>query len=268
MSIDRGKKRILGVDVSVIDYEAIVSRVVAAARDGTPLSVSALAVHGVMTGALDRAQKYRLNRLDIVAPDGQPVRWALRILHGEALRDRVRGAVLTRAVCEAAARNGLPIYLFGSKPAVLDAFAGRLRNQWPDIVIAGCEASRFGRIGESDDEALNERIRASGARIVFVGLGCPRQEVFAFEHAAALRMPVLAVGAVFDFNAGVEEAPQWMQRAGLEWAFRLAQEPKRLWRRYLLLNPLYCLLLVAQRLGLLSRWFEREEQPTSPLRYG
>ena len=81
-------------------------------------------------------------------------------------------------------------------------------------------------------------------------------------------MPVLAVGAVFDFNAGVKEAPIWMQQAGLEWMFRLAQEPRRLWRRYLLLNPLYCVLLVAQRLGLLSRWFAREEQPSSRMRYG
>ncbi|MDB5538944.1 MAG: glycosyl transferase, WecB/TagA/CpsF family, partial [Devosia sp.] len=111
-------------------------------------------------------------------------------------------------------------------------------------------------------------IKASGARMVFVGLGCPRQEVFAYEHAGALQMPVLAVGAAFDFGAGMKEAPGWMQGAGLQWLFRLAQEPRRLWRRYLFLNSLYCMLLVAQKLGLMSQWFAREQLPTEPLKYG
>lgn len=268
MSIDRGKKSVLGVDVSVIDYEAAVARIMAAASEGKGLSVSALAVHGVMTGALDTTHKYRLNRLDIVAPDGQPVRWALRLLHGEKLADRVYGPALTRHICATAAARGLPIYLFGSRQDVLEAWRARLSKELPQLVVAGYEASRFRQLTDTEADELNARIKASGARVVFVGLGCPRQEVFVFEHAKALQMPVLAVGAAFNFEAGMKEAPDWMQRAGLEWLFRLALEPRRLWRRYLLLNPLYCMLIAAQKLGLLSQWFAREQAPARPLKFG
>lgn len=268
MTVDRGKKSILGVGVSVIDYEAAVARITAAARERRALAVSALAVHGVMTGALDSTHKYRLNRLDIVTPDGQPVRWALRLLHGERLADRVRGAVLTRHTCAAAAAEGLPIYLFGSRDGVLEAFAERLRGDFPGIIIAGYEPSRFRQLTDVEDAELNARIKASGARMVLVGLGCPRQEVFVYEHAANLGMPVLAVGAVFDFNAGAREAPNWMQRVGLEWLFRLAQEPRRLWRRYLLLNPLYCAYVACQKLGIMSHRFREEVRPEQPLRFG
>ncbi|MBN9317457.1 MAG: WecB/TagA/CpsF family glycosyltransferase [Devosia sp.] len=268
MTVDLGKRSVLGVEVNVIDYEAAVARILEAASSGGALSVSALAVHGVMTGALDITHKYRLNRLDIVAPDGQPVRWALRLLHGERLLDRVYGPALTRRVCAAAARRGLPIYLFGSKLEVLEAWKSKLAIELPDLVVAGYEPSRFRQMSDQEASDLDARVVASGARIVFVGLGCPRQEVFAYEHAKALSMPVIAVGAAFNFEAGTKEAPDWMQRAGLEWLFRLALEPRRLWRRYLLLNPLYCLLISAQKLGLLKAWFEREQAPSRPLRFG
>lgn len=268
MSIDRGKRNVLGVGVSVIDYEGAVERIIDAARDRRPLSVSALAVHGVMTGALDPSHKYRLNRIDVVAPDGQPVRWALRLLHGEKLPDRVNGPTLTHEVCEAAAASGLPIYLYGSTGEVVEQLAARLSGQYPELVIAGHEPSRFRQLDAAENEQLDARVRDSGARVLFVGLGCPRQEVFAYEHAAALGIPVLAVGAAFDFSAGRKRAPHWMQEAGLEWVYRLAQEPRRLWRRYLLLNPLYCLLIVAQMAGMMRGRFDEEVRPDRPLRYG
>lgn len=267
MSIDRGKRSVLGIGVSLIDYDAAVQRITSAGRDRRPLSVSALAVHGVMTGALDPAHKYRLNRIDVVAPDGQPVRWALRLLYGEQLPQRVYGPVLTQRVCAAAAVAGLPVYLYGSTQEVITTLAARLSERYPGLVIAGCEPSRFRQLDSTESSELDARVRASGAAIMLVGLGCPRQEVFAYEHAQAIGIPVLAVGAAFDFGAGRRQAPAWMQNAGLEWLFRLLQEPRRLWRRYLLLNPYYCVLLAAQKLGLLSRWFERESTP-QPLNYG
>ena len=112
--IDNGKRSILGVDVDVIDYEGAVAKIILAAHKKEPCTVSALAVHGVMTGALDATHKYRLNRFSIVTPDGQPVRWALRILHGCSLRDRVYGPELTLRICEAAATYGIGIFLFGA----------------------------------------------------------------------------------------------------------------------------------------------------------
>lgn len=267
MSIDRGKRSVLGVGISVIDYEGAVARIVRAARERRPLSVSALAVHGVMTGALDPGHKYRLNRLDVVAPDGQPVRWALGLLHGEALPDRVYGPNLTQKVCAAAANEGLLVYLFGSTRQTVDTLSARLLRQYPGLVIVGAEPSSFRQLTSAENAELDARVRQSGAHIMLVGLGCPRQEVFAYEHAESIGIPVLAVGAAFDFGAGRRQAPAWMQASGLEWFYRLAQEPRRLWRRYLLLNPYYCALLAAQKLGFMPRWFSRESPP-QPLNYG
>jgi exopolysaccharide biosynthesis WecB/TagA/CpsF family protein len=245
--IDRGKRSVLGVGVNVIDYDAAVARIVEAARLSRPLGVTALAVHGVMTGFLDPVHRYRLNHIDLVVPDGQPVRWALSFLHGERLPDRVYGPTLTLKVVEAAAREGLPVYLYGSTPAVLDALRARLLERFPGLILAGVSASRFTRVDAATNQALVEAVVASGARIVLVGLGCPRQEVFAFENAQALGCPVLAVGAAFDFHAGrLPQAPAWMQARGLEWAYRLAQEPRRLWRRYLVLNPVFLWNLARQ----------------------
>jgi N-acetylglucosaminyldiphosphoundecaprenol N-acetyl-beta-D-mannosaminyltransferase len=266
--IDRGKRRILGVDISVIDYVGVVEKITAAAKVRHPLTVSAIAVHGLMTGALDPVQRYRLNRFDILTPDGQPVRWALRLLHGEALADRVYGPRLTLETCARAAELGLSIYLYGSRQEVLDALCTRLSAKYPKLRIAGAEPSRFRPLTAAEETELDRRVRDSGADIMLVGLGCPRQEVFAFEHAIGVSMPLLAVGAAFDFHAGLlPQAPPWMQASGLEWLFRLLQEPRRLWRRYLLLNPLYCLLIALQLAGLTS-WQKAERVPATPVRYG
>lgn len=248
--IDRGKRPVLGVGIDVIDYAAAVARIIDAARERRAFTVSALAVHGVMEGFSNPSHRYRLNRFDLVVPDGQPVRWALRLLHGEALRSRVYGPKLTLLVCEAAARAGLPVYCYGSTPAVLEKFAQNLRAMFPGLVISGLAPSRFGKADAAQNAAIMDEIRARAPGIVLVGLGCPRQEIFAFENAEALSCPVLAVGAAFDFVAGTaRQAPDWMGERGLEWLFRLLHEPRRLWRRYLILNPLFCWNVARQRLA-------------------
>lgn len=267
--IDRGKRSVLGVGVNVVDYDGAVERIVQAAHAGEAHAVSALAVHGVMTGALDPEHKYRLNRMDTVTPDGQPVRWALRLLHGEPLPDRVYGPHLSDLVCAKAAKEGLPIYLYGSRPEVLEGLVAKLKSRYSDLVIAGYEPSKFRQLTESEEGEMRERIAGSKAKIVLVGLGCPRQEVFVYENSAALGIPMLAVGAAFDFFAGtLRQAPKWMQDRGLEWAFRLAVEPRRLWRRYMYLNPLYLTMLAGQRMGLLKTRLSNEREPGTNIRYG
>lgn len=247
--IDEGKRDVLGVLVDAVDYDAAVGRIVSAAHKRRPYGVSALAVHGVMTGVKDPAHRRRLNELELVTADGQPVRWALNWLYGVGLRQRVYGPELTLRVCAAAAAQGLPLYLYGSRPEVLDALTARLQERFPRLELAGAEPSRFRRLGPEEVDGLVSRIQASGARLTLVGLGCPRQEVFTYELREPLSMPVLAVGAAFDYHAGlVDEPPGWMQDRGLQWAYRLAQDPRRLWRRYLLLNPEFVARLVAQRL--------------------
>jgi exopolysaccharide biosynthesis WecB/TagA/CpsF family protein len=255
-----GKRNILGILINAVDYEGAEEAVIRAARDKRSLSVSAIAVHGLMTGVFDREQKFRLNQFDLLVPDGQPVRWALNWLYRVALRQRVYGPQLTLRVCARAAAEDLPVYFYGSTPEVLRSLCAKLTRRVPDLIIAGAEPSKFRRLMATEKRELAERIRASRAAITFVGLGCPRQEAFVYEFSDLLDMPLLAVGAAFPFIAGVmPQAPLWMQNAGLEWLFRLYSEPKRLWQRYLFLNPIYLLLLALQRIGLSQ--FPTEGQP-------
>jgi exopolysaccharide biosynthesis WecB/TagA/CpsF family protein len=243
-----GKRNVLGVLVDAVDYDAATAQVIAAAREHRPLALTALAVHGVMTGVLDRAHNARLNSFDLVTPDGQPVRWALNLLHRAKLRDRVYGPTLTLRVLEACAAGGLPVYLYGSTEDTLDRLIPRLQSMFPALKIAGAEASKFRQVQPGEDDEIAERIKASGARLVLVGLGCPRQEVFAYAMRPLLDMPLMAVGAAFDYHAGqLRRPPSWMQRAGLEWLWRLGLEPRRLWRRYVVLNPVYLARLGAQK---------------------
>ena len=267
--IDKGKKAILGVNVDAVDYEAAVTKIIEAAKTQRSMSVTALAVHGVMTGAMDSTQRYRLNTFDLVVPDGQPVRWALNALYRADLPDRVYGPTLTLRVCEAAAREGLPVYLYGSGQDVLDKLGVNLTKSFPRLVIAGSQPSRFRQTTPAEMEQIAREIRASGAAITMVGLGCPRQETWAYEYREALGMPILAVGAAFDFHAGtLAQAPTQMQAAGLEWLFRLIKEPRRLWRRYLILNPQYVLLLLLQATGLKRISPGDATAPTYEMRYG
>jgi N-acetylglucosaminyldiphosphoundecaprenol N-acetyl-beta-D-mannosaminyltransferase len=265
--IDLGKRNVLGILVDALDYEAAVKRIIEAACNTLPLAVSALAVHGVMTGVLDPVHKYRLNTFDLVLPDGQPVRWALNWLHDTNLADRVYGPDLTLGVCQEASRRGLPVYFYGSSPEVLNELQTNLRRRFPDLKICGSQPSKFRQITDSEKHSVISTIKKSGAAIVLVGLGCPRQEVWVYEYRQELSLPLLSVGAAFPFHAGaIAQAPEWMQRRGLEWLFRLAHEPRRLWRRYLLLNPLYLLLILAQAAGF--GFSTAGDRPCKQLQYG
>lgn len=248
--INSGKYPVLGVYVSAVDYEYAVSTIIEAAQKGIPLAVTALAVHGIMTGFYDTIQRRRLNGFDLVLPDGQPIRWALKWIHKTNLPDRVYGPELTLRVVEAAARESLPVYFYGSTNDTLQPLVQNMKRVSPELIMAGAEPSKFRKISKTKKLEIIRRIKNSGARLVFVGLGCPRQEIWVYEYREYLQMPLIAVGAAFSFHAGVSpQAPQWMQNAGLEWLYRLIHEPKRLWRRYILLNPMYLFLVLLEVLG-------------------
>jgi exopolysaccharide biosynthesis WecB/TagA/CpsF family protein len=238
---------VFGVGVSSTDrYDEVVARVVEAARAERPLVLSALSVHALMLAASEPAMGRSLERADIVTTDGQPVRWALNALHRQRLRRRVCGPQLMLDVCAAAARERLPIFLYGSRAAVLEPLTARLHARFPSLRIAGADPSRQRPRGfppsveEPEDRADVAQIRRSGARIVLIGLGCPLQEMWAAAHREALGVPALCVGAAFDFHAGLKaRAPQAMQDHGLEWLYRLAQDPRRLFARYARYNTLF-----------------------------
>jgi len=193
----------------------------------------------------------KVNSFEIVAPDGQPVRWALNLLYGTKLPDRVYAPELMLRLCRRAAERGVGVYLYGSYPNVVERLRVNLLRQFPALQVVGCESPPFRPLTPEEDEATVEQINRSGAGIVFLGLGCPLQDVFAYKHRHSIKAVQVCVGAAFDFHAGNKKmAPKWMQRNGLEWFYRLMQEPRRLWRRYLIANTIFSIKLFLQLTGL------------------
>ncbi|HEV3025028.1 MAG TPA: WecB/TagA/CpsF family glycosyltransferase [Pirellulales bacterium] len=240
------KVDLFGVGVSVTTYDEAVELVLDAAARRQSAVVACQAVHAVVTASRDAALREMVNAFELVTPDGQPVRWAMNLLHGAGLLQRVYGPELMHRICRGAAERGTAIYLYGGTPAVLDKLQANQVAAFPKLRIAGAESPPFRALTEAEDRAVVDRIEASGAGVVFIGLGCPKQDRFAHAHRGTIRAVQLCVGAAFDFHAGVKPmAPEWMQRHGLEWLFRLAQEPRRLWRRYLVTNSLFLAMLAA-----------------------
>lgn len=244
---DLGKRSVLGTLVDAIDYDAAVERVASAAHEGRPFAATALAVHGVMEAHADPSFRYILNDLDLVTPDGQPVRWALNMLYRTGLQEQVRGTNLTLRILARATADRLPVYFHGSRPDVLDRVLATVHRHFPALTVAGSTPSAFREVPREELARLGASIVRTGAHVALVGLGCPRQEIFVHELRSLLPIPLIAVGAAFDYLAGtLRMPPQRVQSLGLEWLWRLGLEPRRLWRRYLILNPLYVSMVALQ----------------------
>ena len=248
------KQRILDVGVSTTDYDQLVSCCAAwiAARrvqDGGPVAryLCFLSVHGLISARDNPEVRRILNAADVVAPDGMPVVWALRSF-GFRNQSRVYGPVAMTRLCESAQTLGHRIFLYGGTGESLAELRRRLAERFPALDIVGAFAPPFRPLTAEEDQAVVDLIRLSDADLVFVGISTPKQERWMDEHRELLPGLIFAgVGAAFDFHAGrVRQAPGWMQRRGLEWLFRLAMEPERLWRRYLLVTPRFLPLWAAQ----------------------
>jgi N-acetylglucosaminyldiphosphoundecaprenol N-acetyl-beta-D-mannosaminyltransferase len=234
------KVDLFGVGYTPTSYDEAVGVICQAAKQRVSAIVSCHAVHAVMTFCTNPEWRDKVNTFDMITPDGQPVRWALNLLYRAGLTDRVYGPELMDQLCRRAALDRIPIYLYGGTPEVLDRLKSQLCGRYPALQIAGAEAPPFRQLSEAEDNAVVQRINHSGAGLVFIGLGCPKQDLFAFDHRSRLSAVQVCVGAAFDFHAGVKPtAPAWMQRHGLEWVFRLSCEPRRLWKRYLVTNSLF-----------------------------
>ena len=255
------KVDLFGVAYSPTHYDEAVEIITRAAAQRESAIVSCHAVHAVITFCTNPIWRDKVNTFDMVTPDGQPVRWALNLLHRSRLKDRVYGPELMDRLCAQAAIAGIPIYLYGGTPPVLDQLKNRLRSRYASLQIAGAEAPPFRELTEAEDDAVVQRINISGAGLVFIGLGCPKQDLFAYDHREKLSAVQVCVGAAFDFHAGVKPtAPAWMQRHGLEWVFRLSCEPRRLWKRYLLTNSLFTAKLLG---ALTAKVFGRQRADSS-----
>lgn len=240
---------VLGTRIDATSYARATADVLAWARAGGTRRVHAANVHMVMEGVDDPAFQAVTNSADLVTPDGMPLVWALRLL-GVGGAERVYGPTLTLHICEAAARAGVPIGLYGGTPESLHDFKAFLHHEFPGIQVACAISPPFRPLTPEEDAEDVRQILASGARILFVGIGCPKQEWWMYRHQGVLPLTMLGVGAAFDFHSGrVRQAPGAMQRLGLEWLFRLAMEPRRLWKRYVRQNPRFVLMFARQLLG-------------------
>jgi N-acetylglucosaminyldiphosphoundecaprenol N-acetyl-beta-D-mannosaminyltransferase len=213
-------------------------------------------VNNVIEAYDDPGYRAVMDGADLVTPDGMPLVWGLRLL-GVPDATRVYGPDLTPLVCEQAAKQGIAVGFYGGTEAVLQQLTANLRRRFPLLKIAYCFSPPFRPSTVSEDRRTTEDINRSGARILFVGLGAPKQERWMADHQAKVNAVMLGVGAAFDFLAGNKrQAPRLMQRLGLEWLYRLVHEPRRLWRRYLYRNPRFVVLfatqLLRERLGRLS----------------
>jgi N-acetylglucosaminyldiphosphoundecaprenol N-acetyl-beta-D-mannosaminyltransferase len=230
---------VLGVPLALIDYERTLDWVDAMVEADERGYICVAAVHTVMASREDAELRRAVMDASFVVPDGQPLVWALNLL-GHRLSSRVYGPELMDRACARAARTGQRFYLYGGRDqAALDDLGRALRERHPGLVIAGGYSPPFRELTPAEEEAVVEDINRSEADVVWVGIGVPKQEKWMAAFRPRLRAPVLiGVGAAFDFHAGlVRQAPRTVQHAGLEWAFRLAVEPRRLWRRYLRYNP-------------------------------
>jgi N-acetylglucosaminyldiphosphoundecaprenol N-acetyl-beta-D-mannosaminyltransferase len=243
-------RHVLGMRVDATSYEDASRRVVRWAHQGRSAYVCVATVHMTMETFDSAAFRQVVNGAELVTPDGRPLVWALRSL-GVRGASQVRGTDLTTHVVERAARENVPIGLYGGTPESLEAFVRVLRKRYPGVRVVCQIAPPFRPLTPEEDEVITREIVASGARILFVGIGCPKQEKWMVAHKGRIPAVMLGVGAAFDFHAGrVRQAPHWMQVAGLEWMFRLLMEPRRLWRRYAKHNPRFVGLFLMQLLGL------------------
>jgi len=208
-------------------------------------------VHGVMESHRDSSLRQIHNAAGLVTPDGMPLVW-LSHLKGFRHVERVYGPDLMLALCEHSLTTGYRHFLYGGAEGVPDQLAANLKQRFPGLQIVGTYSPPFHALSKLEDEWVVEMINQAHPDIVWVGLSTPKQEYWMGAHVGRLTAPVLiGVGAAFDFHAGSKtQAPRWMQRSGLEWLFRLSQEPRRLWRRYLLSNSLFLYNVFLQLTGL------------------
>jgi len=245
------KLQLFTANYCVTDYLRASETIISKARIRKSFGVSALAVHGLIETVKDKSFRSLVNKLDMVVPDGQPIRWALNSFYKAGLEDRVTGPILTKYVLARASEENLSVYLYGSTPETLEKFTAFIHINYPNVNIVGIHPDRFREATPEEDLSDIKRINDSGANIVLVGRGCPRQEKWVAGHMGKIDAVMMAVGAAFDFHAGnISQAPLWMQQAGLEWFFRLIQEPKKLWKRYLTTNPHFIFLFLLCKLRL------------------
>jgi N-acetylglucosaminyldiphosphoundecaprenol N-acetyl-beta-D-mannosaminyltransferase len=242
---------VLGVGVSAINMTEALNRTARALENKEKGYVCVTGVHGVSEAQSDPGFRRILNRAFLCTPDGMPLVWVGR-LQGARAMDRVYGPNLMLAIMEASEQAGWRHFFYGGANGTAEKLKGKLLARFPKLQIAGIYEPPFRPLNAEEEEQLREKVRLARPDVMWIGLSTPKQERFMAEHLEKLEVTLMfGVGAAFDFLAGtVRQAPRWMQRAGLEWFYRLYREPRRLWKRYLRNNPLFVARILCQFTGL------------------
>lgn len=230
---------VIGSPIDCVDWEGSLARLQLWASEHESRVVCICNAHSVVTARQDKEFAAAVNSADMATPDGAPVAWLMRRL-GASGQQRINGPDLMLKYCEAAAKRGESIYLYGGAETTLSILCDELPKRFPGLVIAGSHSPPFRALSEEEDAAIVRDINDSGAGTIWVSLGCPKQEKWMAAHRGRINGVMIGVGAAFDYHAGViSRAPLWMQNNGLEWLHRLASEPRRLWKRYFVTNTLF-----------------------------
>lgn len=230
---------VLSTPIDVITWDRALSQLITWAANHESRYVCICNTHSVVTASRDAGFGRVVRDADMATPDGFPVAWMLRY-QGHAGQQRINGPDLMWKYCEQAQSRDESIFLYGGTPVTLDNLQTELKAAFPALKIAGSISPPFRPLMPDEDAAIVAQINASGAWVVFVSLGCPKQELWMAAHRGRINAVMIGVGAAFDYHAGtIKRAPKWMQDYGLEWLYRLMSEPKRLWKRYLVTNTLF-----------------------------
>ena len=237
---------LLGTRIDAVSWEQAVARIVRWAVAGEARIVCLCNVHSVISARHDPALRAAVDSADLATPDGAPLAWLMR-KRGYAEQQRISGPDLMWRVLAEAERLQLPVFMLGSTAATLMQLKTTIQNAYPQLPLAGLLSPPFRALTSAEDEAIVKTINDSGAQLLMVGLGCPKQEIWMARHRERLHAVMLGVGAAFDYHAGtLKRAPPFWQQHGLEWLYRLAMEPTRLLKRYLVTNTLFLLSLPAE----------------------
>jgi N-acetylglucosaminyldiphosphoundecaprenol N-acetyl-beta-D-mannosaminyltransferase len=237
---------IFGAAIDAKNWDAALAKINDWASRNESRYVCICNVHSVVTASQDADFSRVLNEADMATPDGAPVAWLLRRM-GHAGQQRINGPDLMWRYCSQSQERTESIFFYGSAEKTLVTLEKKLRDVFPALKIAGSISPPFRTLTTEEDDIIVAQINDSGAGVVFVSLGCPKQELWMAAHRGHINAVMIGVGAAFDYHADtIKRAPKWMQDSGLEWLHRLASEPRRLWRRYLITNTLFIALAAKQ----------------------
>ena len=244
----RSGAKILGAFIDALSWEEALTKITNWVAKRESRYICICNVHSVVTASQDSNFKRVVDSADMATPDGMPVAWALRKL-GFSFQQRINGPDLMWKYCAKAEKTGQSIFLYGNTQETLNILEKKLRLVFPRLNIAGMFSPPFRAATQAEDNQIIEKINNSGAGVVFVSLGCPKQEIWMAEHRGRIQAVMIGVGAAFDYHAGtIKRAPLWMQNNGLEWLHRLCSEPRRLWKRYFVTNTLFLVKISRQLL--------------------